>query len=75
MCKINDKAYVVDLPDSMGISRIVNVSYLYCYFSTELSFYPNHLRSSSFQVGKTNVELSTLCIYLTTRHRAMVVVR
>lgn len=53
--KINDNAYVVDLPDSMGISRTFNVSDLYRYFPPEPSVYLDHSGTSSFQDGGTDV--------------------
>lgn len=53
--KINNNAYVVDLPATMGISNTFNVSDLYRYFPEEPSTYPDHSRTSSSQEGETDV--------------------
>ena len=56
MKKINDNAYVVDLPSSMGISSTFNVTDLHELRDDE-SIYPNDTTaSSSSEVEGTNVE-------------------
>ncbi|GJZ67411.1 hypothetical protein Tco_0630651 [Tanacetum coccineum] len=53
--KINDNAYVVDLPKDMAISNTFNVSYLVDHYSPRKLLYPNeNSRSSPFQVGKND---------------------
>ena len=39
--KINDNAYVVALPDSIGISKTFNVADIFPYYSSEESMYPD----------------------------------
>ena len=67
--KINDNAYMVALPNSMGISKTFNVANIYPYYSSDEPMYPDvptNSRSSFSQVGETNVEEVTL-EYLETR--------
>ena len=53
--KINDNAYVVDLPDNLVISSTFNVANIFEYFSSEDS--GSNLRKSYFQEGETDVVL------------------
>ena len=39
--KINDNAYVVALPDSMGISKTFNMADIFLYYSSEEPMYPD----------------------------------
>lgn len=53
--RINSNAYVIDLPNSMGISNIFNVDDLH-EFNDDEGFYPDpYLGSSSSEVEGTDV--------------------
>uniref|UniRef100_A0A2N9J550 CCHC-type domain-containing protein n=1 Tax=Fagus sylvatica TaxID=28930 RepID=A0A2N9J550_FAGSY len=55
--KINDNAYVVDLPADMAISSTFNAADMFEYFPPDELIYTEHnLKSSSFEVGGTDVE-------------------
>lgn len=51
--KINDNAYVVDLPEDLAISSTFNVADIFEYFPQAESEFNS--RTSSFQEGETNV--------------------
>ena len=58
--KINDNAYVVNLPAEMAISPPFNVADLYEYHPSDMaSSHLTHSRSSSFHAGEIDVEQST----------------
>ncbi|CAH1422619.1 unnamed protein product [Lactuca virosa] len=54
--KINDNAYIVDLPNSVSTSKTFNVSDIYKYYSQEESMYFENLRPSSSQSRGNDAE-------------------
>ena len=57
--KVNNNAYVVTLPNSMGIAKTFNVVNIFPYYSSEEPMYldiSTNSRSSFFQVGETNAK-------------------
>ena len=53
--KINDNAYVVDLPSDMAISKTLNVTDLHEYYPTKKLYPDDNLRTSSFEERGTDV--------------------
>lgn len=65
--RINDNAYVIDLPDTIGIFKTFNVSDISRYHDSDTPLYPNlllHSRMSSFPVEETNADEMGRNIYI-----------
>ncbi|OWM72158.1 hypothetical protein CDL15_Pgr018041 [Punica granatum] len=59
LCKINDNAYVVDLPSSLGISKTFEVADIYPSYSSQEPLFADITQNSSsrsFRVGVNDVE-------------------
>ena len=53
--KINDNAYVVNIPSNMAVSKMFNVVDLHEYYPTNQLYPDNNSRTSSFEDGGTDV--------------------
>ena len=54
--KISDKAYIMNLPSDMVMSKTFNVSDLYKYHPSKQLYLDYNSRTSSFKEGGTDVE-------------------
>ncbi|KAI5648667.1 hypothetical protein M9H77_34672 [Catharanthus roseus] len=55
--KINVNAYVVSLPDIMGISKTFNVADIFSFYPNDEPLYPENSQTSFSQVGENDVEV------------------